>query len=405
MEVRSAEGLALKTVSSATTFTQLDLGTLGGQRSYASAISDRDVVIGWSETAEGATHAFRWSAAEGMIDLGTLPGDPYSRAVAILEGGVLGGDEILGMSGDQFDWTPVVWSGSGAMAPLPIPPLPGAESGYLGAFNARGDVVGMDYVGYGHAWIWSAKWGKYDLTANAPGGSNEGTANAVASSGLAMLSTRSPECENPFSATCWRTYLWTRQGGYLPLGTPEDERNVDVVGLGLGTGGTVVGWRRNRSSHSPFRWDPGTGFTLLPVYDEGSFDQGYATAVNASGTVVGVDRSGDSGGAVVWPAGGGVVRLSADEPGGIAVAINAKGTIAGWTAMPDGSTHAVIWIPRFGAPVEEPVSSLALRTPTLGGTAPCLRELQTIVSMQALFACIQDADRGYQGDLQGPERP
>lgn len=37
-----------------------------------------------------AWHAFSWTQAGGMVDLGTLPGFPYSKAVAVSNGQVVG---------------------------------------------------------------------------------------------------------------------------------------------------------------------------------------------------------------------------------------------------------------------------------------------------------------------------
>ena len=60
-----------------------DLGTLGGSFSMASAINDEGQVVGQANI-EGdlAGHAFTWRDGI-MTDLGTLPGDTSSRAVTI----------------------------------------------------------------------------------------------------------------------------------------------------------------------------------------------------------------------------------------------------------------------------------------------------------------------------------
>src|SRR5216110_1055210 len=60
-------------VSTAGGITRMDLGTLGGVSSYATDINESGTVVGWSQTAAGWPHAFRWTASTGMVDLGTLP--------------------------------------------------------------------------------------------------------------------------------------------------------------------------------------------------------------------------------------------------------------------------------------------------------------------------------------------
>ena len=48
----------------------VDLGTLGGASSLAYDINDRGEAVGYSETADGATHAAFWPELQIMIDLG-----------------------------------------------------------------------------------------------------------------------------------------------------------------------------------------------------------------------------------------------------------------------------------------------------------------------------------------------
>ena len=70
-----------ETASGATPCLQLDRGRGdGGPRDPRRklqrgpmAVHDGQVV-GWAGTASGATHAFSWTAAGGMVDLGTLGG-------------------------------------------------------------------------------------------------------------------------------------------------------------------------------------------------------------------------------------------------------------------------------------------------------------------------------------------
>ena len=50
----------------------IDLGTLGGFNSFASAVNASGRVVGVSETADGPPHNFSWTATGGMVDLGDL---------------------------------------------------------------------------------------------------------------------------------------------------------------------------------------------------------------------------------------------------------------------------------------------------------------------------------------------
>jgi probable HAF family extracellular repeat protein/predicted outer membrane repeat protein len=84
----------------------IDLGTLGGTLSQATSVADGQVV-GWASTAgDLEIHAFRWTEADGMVDLGTL-GGTFSRATGVSNGEVVGWALSSGnASGRAFRWTP-----------------------------------------------------------------------------------------------------------------------------------------------------------------------------------------------------------------------------------------------------------------------------------------------------------
>ena len=69
-----------------------DLGTLGGKCSEATAVNNSGQVVGWSSNAQGHTRAFLWTESGGMVELPTLGGS-YARANAINANG-----QILGES-------------------------------------------------------------------------------------------------------------------------------------------------------------------------------------------------------------------------------------------------------------------------------------------------------------------
>jgi len=384
--------------------TRVDLGTLGGASSYAADINQGNTVVGWSETSSGMTHAFRWTAADGMVDLGTLPGDAMSRAVAVLDGTTQSGAQILGVSGQDGRWTPVVWSSSGSVSALPIPLIPGFGTALPTGFNTQGNVVGFDAEGIGlqQGWVWSESDGKYNLSANVQGGSNEGAASGVTASGLVVLTTRAFTCHH--TAQCWRTYRWSQTSGYSPLGTPGNDPEANVTGLALNEIGSVAGWATAGTSTgtTPYRWDANSGFTLLANYATGSSSYGYATAISSNGTVVGADFEPSSGSIVAstWLANGAIVKLSPGDPNpSVAVAITNLGTIAGWAAVSSGANHAVIWKPSSQASPTAIVPAFGVQTSTSvtsrvsTASAPCLADPRSIISRQALFACVVRADR------------
>jgi probable HAF family extracellular repeat protein len=75
-----------------------DLGTLGGNRSYAYDINNSGQVVGYSYTASGQSHAFLYEDGE-MKDLGTLGGGSSSWANDINDTGQVVGEAAYGSSG------------------------------------------------------------------------------------------------------------------------------------------------------------------------------------------------------------------------------------------------------------------------------------------------------------------
>jgi probable HAF family extracellular repeat protein len=88
-----------------------DLGTLGGDTSYAYGVSaDGSVVVGWAQNASYQYRAFRWTAQTGMQDLGTLGSDTsYAYGVSADGSVVVGVVQNWGSYGSgesrAFRWT------------------------------------------------------------------------------------------------------------------------------------------------------------------------------------------------------------------------------------------------------------------------------------------------------------
>jgi probable HAF family extracellular repeat protein len=83
-----------------------ELGTLGGQNTFAYDINSKGQVAGESETVTGSCHAFLWTPAAGMQDLGTLGGETSAAYALNGAGQVVGCSSTSGASeACAFIWT------------------------------------------------------------------------------------------------------------------------------------------------------------------------------------------------------------------------------------------------------------------------------------------------------------
>jgi probable HAF family extracellular repeat protein len=255
------------------------LGTLPGFReSWPRAMSaDGTVVAGYSETryayydepCEGRIHAFRWTAATGMEDLGVLPGASCSWVTAVSADGkvVVGGSGNGSVGGHAFRWT--------AEEGLEDLGVLGGYDSFAEAVSADGSVV----VGYSrdHPFRWTAKSGMVDLTGRlgfATDVSADGTV-VVGHSGLVGTGHA-------------RAFRWTAAGGVVNLGVVPGGSESWPSQVSA-DGAVVVGLSTTDDGDHIFRWSAATGMVDLGILSGG---YSWANTVSVDGAMV----VGESGG-------------------------------------------------------------------------------------------------------------
>jgi probable HAF family extracellular repeat protein len=254
-----------------------NLGTLGGRESWANGVSaDGSVVVGRAYNAAGQRRAFRWTASGGMRNLGTLGGDE-SEAYGVSADGavVVGGSYNAAGYGNAFRWT-----ASGGMQNLGT--LGGDASWALGVSADGAVVVGLadNAAGQWRAFRWTASGGMQNLGTL---GGDESAAWGVSADGAVVVGW----AEN--AAGQWRAFRWTASGGMQNLGTLGGGRSW---ALGVSAdGAVVVGWAENAAEQRrAFRWTAAGGMedlntTYANLLTPGSYLE-RATAISPDGRYI-----------------------------------------------------------------------------------------------------------------------
>ena len=311
-----------------------DLGTLGGNYAYAYAVSgDGKVIAGYAHTASGEGRAFRWTETGGMQDLGTLGGN-YSYAEAINADGsvVVGHSNIAGNSSyHAFRWT------SGGMQDLG--PLGGNWS-YARDVSADGNVVvGQSEISGGtyRAFRWTSAGGMQNLGSL---GGDYSWASAVSRDGSTVVGESHLAGNSVTNA-----FRWTSAGGMQNLGTLGG--TWSYARAVSDDGSAIVGYAYTPSDngHHAFRWTSSGG-----MQDLGTFGGTYSYAYDVSGdgkVVAGYAHlTGDSNyHAFRWTEEDGMIDLGTLGGGSsYARAVSRDGsTIVGYSQTSDGHYRAFIY--------------------------------------------------------------
>jgi probable HAF family extracellular repeat protein len=224
--------------------TTIDLGTLGGDRSYAWGINNLGQVVGASVTSSGFRHPYLWQNGV-MTDLGTYGSDNSSMAIGINNNG-----QVVG------------WSYQTAYPPY----------GHPTAFT-------------NHAVLWQ-NGGITDL--GVLSGDNASSAYTINDLGQVFGSSFKYDTSNSIQSL----FRW-QNGAMTNLGNIDSNAFINSINnQGLAVGELYEGY-----NGSAFLWQNGTTTNLDSL--GGTFASAYD--VNEAGTVVGYsDTNNGSGSAVMW---------------------------------------------------------------------------------------------------------
>jgi probable HAF family extracellular repeat protein len=323
--------------------TMIDLGTLGGRYSRATAINDAGQIAGTSTAVSGTSchdsglvtlgcRAFLWDGA--MHNLGTLGGD-FSRAVAITPQGQVAGHSMTA-AGEIHAF---YWNGT---AMIDLGTLGGNDS-RASAVNSQGHVVGSSKTADGtwHAFRWDGSM-MHDL------GSLGGSGGAVDINDGGQVTGSTALTNSPTAET--HAFLW--DGTMRDLGTGGGPSSFAAA---INNRGEIVGTTYTMPGNAdhgdqPFIWN-GSMRTLVPF---GGAD-GSASDINESGHVVGTAALpsetctlGRHCHAFFWDGQRfyDLGDLGHEDRVSSARDVNDHRQIVGWSYTPSRNMHAVLWTVR-----------------------------------------------------------
>ncbi len=299
----------------------IELGTLGGDESFALDVNNNGQATGFSNLSIGGsnTHAFLWTddiSGGTMTDLHTLAGT-LSVGRALNDSGQVVGHYRNAAGQDRA----FIWDSTNGMRNI-IGTLGGTTSQAYD-INSVGQVVGYSKTagGFTHAFIWDSSGGIRDIGTLT--GGTESYAYGINNSGLVV-----GYSNKTGSSTTFYLFTWDSTNAANPLvdrGVVIGER---LKNAGINTGGQIGGHYLASSpdSHGFFYNGSLTDIGVLP-----GDNRSLAFAINDSSQIVGYSVPSNHG--IVWSSAGGLVDFSAPYLGGedrcFAYSINNSGQIVG----------------------------------------------------------------------------
>lgn len=350
--------LWLLSVGAVSAATFQGLGNLGGSYSQAFGISgDGSTVVGWSGKPGLGDRPFRWTEAEGMIDLGSF-GGTVSQGLGASENGTV----VVGYSRQSNNQAhPFRWTAETGMVDLGTF---GGTAGQATTVTPNGQIVaGWAQTAGGNlirAFRWTEGTGMIELGTV---GGTYSQATAISADGNTIVGISTDATNH------WRAFRWTASGGIVNLGQLNNAQISAAMGVSA-DGSVVVGYNSDLGSKNrAFRWTIESGMIDLGTLG-GAYSQ--ANAISGDGLMT-VGWSLDSAGVQIasfW-LGTEIFSLGADlalrfpelSLAGwdhlttiTAISGNAVDgyNLAGWGQLPDGTEQA-FRITGF-VPVPEPAT-------------------------------------------------
>lgn len=318
-------------------YTVTDLGTLGGNTSYAYGINNLGQVVGKSNVG-GLGHVFLYTPGSGMTDLGNIGGGTCNATAS----GINDNGQIVGsFTNDSnqtrgFEYSPGI--GVTYIGTL------GGLSSSASSINDNGEITGWADTssGYAHAFVYDSNSGIKDI----------GTLGASSSWGFAINSSGQVAGVSNLSNGNRHAFLYSPGSGMTDLGSLAN--GMPSAGFGINDSGQVVGWaERNYSAHLVI---DSPGGQMMDIDQLDGKDSG--NAINNNGDIVGTyhitsdhafiysDGKMKDLNTLIDPSSGWTLTSAND--------INTLGQIVGTGTNSYGQTHAYLLMP-----TPEP-SSLAL---------------------------------------------
>lgn len=256
------------------------LGDLPGgtAMSIARAVSaDGSVIVGQSDGANGP-EAFRWTAEDGMVGLGDLPGGEFSSEAL---GVSADGSVVVGVGRDTTLLPPTNtpqafrWDAQSGMVGLGALPSPFGGSSRATAISGDGTVIAGE-SGIGAPFYWTADTGMIGLQPRPPGNLK---ISAVSHDGSLLVGWAQGPGSDPDTALFWDTTAGTVEvlGNGQALDVTDD--GSLVVGLNPNIGAAI--------------WDDEHGLRSLQTVLETVYDLDLggwvllaATGVTPDGSVI-----------------------------------------------------------------------------------------------------------------------